>query len=217
MRVAVTVLAISWARHSVRSLNKFRNLATRAARPTSPLQSRGRSECAAVVSAFVPGRDRSKGPSKAPTDRADIPPGQGQFRNQTGDRREGTALHQTREEDDGTVTAAAGECRGLPMVAEIIKRHRASQPPGREALQSGASPKRTYTAHGGYGWNIRRLGGGAQCQTFTGTAPPCAASGRDRGIPIRRTPSEIHPVFAVERPSGRAHVDVAEAEIIGQG
>jgi len=59
------------------------------------------------------------------------------------------------QEDEATVTAAAGRTAGLPMVAEI-SRHAASQPPGRAALIRPTSGKDVYGA--GVSWfELRRL------------------------------------------------------------
>jgi len=123
-----------------------------------------------------------------------------QFRNQLSIDAKVTvlALNAGKEADGDSHGGSRKNAAGLPMVAEILNGTAASQQPGRAALDPGASPEKDVYGAWRLWFEHPPPGGGAQCQTFSGTAPAVCEHQAATGADSNPSHSfEIHPVFAV--------------------
>ena len=110
------------------------------------------------------------------------------------------ALNRGKEADGDSHGGSRQNSIGLPMVAEILNGLATTQATGRAALAPGTNPqKQVYGA-----WRLwfehPPVGGGTQCQVFSGRAPAiCAQQDVDGGADSNPDHSfEIHPVFEVD-------------------
>jgi hypothetical protein len=108
-------------------------------------------------------------------------------------------LNQGQEADGDVHGGSRQNTIGLPMVAEILNGRASQQSAGRSALDPGSTQQQRNV----YGaWRLwfehPPAGGGTQCQTFSGNAPPVCEHQALTGADSNPAHSfEIHPVFQV--------------------
>jgi hypothetical protein len=104
------------------------------------------------------------------------------------------------QEADGDVHGGSRKNSvGLPMVAELLNGRGAQQDAGRSALDPGSNPQKNVYGAWRLWFEHPPAGGGTQCQTFSGNAPPICEHQALTGADSNPAHSfEIHPVFAVD-------------------
>jgi hypothetical protein len=110
------------------------------------------------------------------------------------------SLNKTAEDDGDSHGGSRQNAVGLPMVAEILNGQAASQQAGRAKLSPGATPKKAVYGAWRLWFEHPPVGGGTQCQTFSGSAP-AVCEHQDVSGGADSSPShsfEIHPVFSVD-------------------